>query len=90
MEVEGVRIMATRWRLSPSQMVYVGDNTDKDFQAPRQLGMQQVWFRNTEGLYCLESNIGQFSQRSGDEMPIEGQNNIIEIIHRLVVNSRPQ
>lgn len=32
-------------------MVYVGDNLAKDFQAPQQLGMKRVYFRNLVGLY---------------------------------------
>lgn len=45
------RIMITRWRLNPADVVYVGDNAEKDFQAPQQLGMRSVWFRNDDGLY---------------------------------------
>ena len=45
------RIMLTRWRLNPADMVYVGDNAEKDFQAPQQLGMRCVWFQNEDGLY---------------------------------------
>ena len=45
------RIMLTKWRLPPAEVVYVGDNPAKDFQAPRQLGMQTVYFRNRDGLY---------------------------------------
>ena len=45
------RILQTRWRLDPSDIVYVGDNIRKDFQAPRQLGMRTVWFRSGDGLY---------------------------------------
>lgn len=45
------RIMATRWRMNPSDIVYVGDNADKDFQAPQQLGMKSVWLKNKDGLY---------------------------------------
>ena len=45
------RIMATRWRLNPADIVYVGDNPAKDFQAPQQLGMKSVWFKNPEGIY---------------------------------------
>jgi HAD superfamily hydrolase (TIGR01549 family) len=45
------RIMQHRWKLPFEQIAYVGDNIDKDFQAPRQLGMQSVWFQNKEGLY---------------------------------------
>lgn len=45
------RIMQTRWKLPFEQIVYVGDNAHKDFQAPRQLGMKGIWFNNGEGLY---------------------------------------
>ena len=45
------RIMQTRWKLPASQIVYVADNPAKDFQAPQQLGMKNVWFKNREGLY---------------------------------------
>ena len=45
------RIMATRWRLNPADIVYVGDNPAKDFQAPQQLGMRCILFKNPDGLY---------------------------------------
>ena len=45
------RLMMTRWRLNPADIVYVGDNPAKDFQAPQQLGMRSIWFRNADGLY---------------------------------------
>lgn len=45
------RILATRWRLNPADIVYVGDNPAKDFQAPQQLGMKSVWYKNADGLY---------------------------------------
>lgn len=45
------RIMQTRWKLPASQMIYVGDNPVKDFQAPQQLGIKNVWLRNDGGLY---------------------------------------
>jgi HAD superfamily hydrolase (TIGR01549 family) len=48
------RIMQNRWRIPYEQMLYIGDNVDKDFQAPRQLGMQSLWFRNKDGLYQSE------------------------------------
>lgn len=47
------RIMLARWRLNPADVVYVGDNAEKDFQAPQQLGMRCVWFKNTDGLYSI-------------------------------------
>lgn len=34
------------------KMVYVGDNTKKDFIAPKKLGMKWIWFSNSDGLYC--------------------------------------
>lgn len=53
------RILMTRWRLNPADIVYVGDNPTKDFQAPQQLGMRSLWFNNADGLYCTneESDI---------------------------------
>jgi len=51
------RIMMTRWRLNPADIVYVGDNPVKDFQAPQQLGMRGLWFKNADGLYaCSEGS----------------------------------
>ena len=44
-------IMTTRWRLNPADVVYVGDNLAKDFQAPQQLGMRSIYFNNPDGLY---------------------------------------
>lgn len=45
------RIMQRRWGLPFEQMVYVGDNVEKDFQAPKQLGMRTLHFENEDGLY---------------------------------------
>ena len=33
------------------EICYVGDNINKDFIAPGQLGMRSIWFRNEDGLY---------------------------------------
>lgn len=38
-------------------MVYVGDNTQKDFIAPKLLGMSSVYFNNPDGLYCSKVSI---------------------------------
>ena len=72
------RIMATRWRLNPADIVYVGDNPVKDFQAPQQLGMRYLWFRNADGLYfddednyannILESICDLFNIMQSEEM----------------------
>lgn len=45
------RIMQRRWGLPFDQIIYVGDNPTKDFQACRQLGMRWMYFRNENGLY---------------------------------------
>lgn len=45
------RIMMTRWRMNPADIVYVGDNAEKDFQAPQQLGMRSIYFNNNDGIY---------------------------------------
>lgn len=45
------RIMQTRFQIPYDQMLYVGDNPGKDFQAPRTLGMQWLYFCNEDGLY---------------------------------------
>ena len=37
-----------------NQMVYVGDNIDKDFIAPEQLGIKTIFFNNKDGLYYKE------------------------------------
>ena len=49
----GFRILAQRWMLPYEALVYVGDNIQKDFQAPRQLGMKWVWVRNEDGIYKI-------------------------------------
>jgi Predicted hydrolase (HAD superfamily) len=46
------RILMTKWRLNPADVVYVGDNASKDFQAPQQLGMRSIYFKNSDGLYA--------------------------------------
>lgn len=51
------RMLMTRWRLHPADIVYVGDNPAKDFQAPQQLGMRSVYFANKDGLYRDEMNV---------------------------------
>ena len=45
------RIMVTRWRLNPADVVYVGDNPVKDFQAPQQLGLKCLLVKNKAGIY---------------------------------------
>lgn len=45
------RIIQNRWRISYEQIVYIGDNPNKDFQACRQLGVRYRYFKNDDGLY---------------------------------------
>ena len=44
------RILVTKWRLNFADVVYVGDNPFKDFQAPQQMGIKSIWFKNEDGL----------------------------------------
>ncbi|MBE5916520.1 MAG: ATP-grasp domain-containing protein [Pseudobutyrivibrio ruminis] len=48
------RIMQNRWCIPFEQIMYVGDNVNKDFQAPKQLGMKWAWYKNPDGLYYDE------------------------------------
>ena len=52
------RIMQRRWGIPYEQLVYVGDNAEKDFQAPKQLGMRTLYFENEDGLYTTSSAVG--------------------------------
>jgi len=44
-------LMAKKLEVPLKKMLYVGDNKNKDFIAPNQLGMQSIWFKNAEGIY---------------------------------------
>lgn len=52
------RIMITRWRMNPADAIYVGDNLAKDFQAPKQLGMKWMLYKNSDGLYPSSNKNG--------------------------------
>lgn len=58
------RIIMKRWKLNPAEVVYVGDNSSKDFQAPQQLGMIGLWFDNKAGIYQENSNYSEYTIRS--------------------------
>jgi HAD superfamily hydrolase (TIGR01549 family) len=45
------RIMQQKLRTPFEQMVYIGDNVNKDFIAPCELNMQVLYFNNADGLY---------------------------------------
>lgn len=55
--------MQRRWEIPFEQLVCVGDNAEKDFQAPKQLGMRNVFFRNKDGIY--------FDNRKNDVQEID-------------------
>lgn len=52
------RIFQNRWRIPFESIIYVGDNPNKDFQAPKQLGMRSVYFKNADGLYSTSEETG--------------------------------
>lgn len=45
------KLMQEHMNVDFCRMVYVGDNTNKDFIAPEKLGMKWIWFKNCDGLY---------------------------------------
>ena len=49
--------MQRKWGIPFEQIIYVGDNLNKDFQACRQLGMRWKYFRNEDGLYFNDEYI---------------------------------
>lgn len=51
------RIMQNRWRIPFEQIIYVGDNPNKDFQASKQLEMRWRYFTNEDGLY-VQNELG--------------------------------
>ena len=60
------RILQTRWAIPCETILYVGDNPAKDFQAPRQLGMQSLFFRNSDGLYSHSSEQNALCDSTAD------------------------
>lgn len=55
------RIIQNRWRLPFEQIIYVGDNIEKDFQAPRQLGISCVYLKNRDGLYFKNEDLNHLA-----------------------------
>lgn len=49
------RILQRKWRIPFEQLLYVGDNQQKDPQAPIQLGMRWMPVNNGDGLYAQEN-----------------------------------
>lgn len=44
-------LMRDKFCCNYSDMVYIGDNTEKDFLAPNELGMATILYKNKNGLY---------------------------------------
>ncbi len=55
------RIIQRRWRMNPSEIVYIGDNPSKDFQPAQQLGMKTMQYSSRNGLYFSNSNTDGYS-----------------------------
>lgn len=47
-------VIRERFGIPFEDMIYVGDNVRKDFQAPASLGMTAVWYHNEHGIYSGE------------------------------------
>lgn len=50
------RVMQNRLNVPFENMIYVGDNPNKDFIAPKKLGMDYYYFKNKDGLYSGDVN----------------------------------
>ena len=46
-------LMQNRLQIAFDRMVYIGDNLAKDFIAPEELGMETIYFKNSDGLYYM-------------------------------------
>ena len=69
------RIMQLRLNVPFGQMVYIGDNVLKDFIAPRQLGMQTIFFDAKDGIYSKKEE-GTFN----GEQTITSLNEILALL----------
>jgi len=50
------RILQCKWGIPFEQLIYVGDNINKDFFAPKVLGMVSILVNNENGLYYNKSS----------------------------------
>ncbi len=57
------RVLQRRWMIPFEEMIYIGDNTEKDFQAPQQLGMRCALYHNEVGLYTKDAELHTYLQR---------------------------
>jgi len=61
-------IMKDRFNMEYRNIIYVGDNIDKDFKAPKLLGMQSMFFCNKDGLYYKKTSSNILTVGSVDAM----------------------
>ena len=74
------RIFQNRWRLPAEEIIYVGDNPSKDFQAPKQLGMRSIWYKNPDSLYYEDAGLGIRTIRNiGEIIDIVSPENVRKI-----------
>ena len=75
------RVMQRKLGVPFQQMLYVGDNLQKDFIAPTALGMQSLYFRNPDGLYRCEN------ERATNERivtwTVNSKEEFVRIIHKI-------
>lgn len=56
------KLMKEHFNVEYDEMIYIGDNPIKDFQAPQQLGMKYCHFQNRNGLYYDEKVVRKFDK----------------------------
>lgn len=61
-------VMSERFNFEYRNMIYIGDNIDKDFKAPKKLGMQAMFFNNKQGLYYKRNDSNILTVCSVNEM----------------------
>lgn len=49
------KLMKEKMQLQYKEMIYIGDNLQKDFIAPSSLGMRNIYFNNPSGLYRISN-----------------------------------
>lgn len=62
------RIIQRRWGIPFEQIIYVGDNMDKDFQAPKQLGMKYLYLQNRDSVHGVHEGITENTVSGIEEM----------------------
>ena len=50
------KIMKEQLMTNFTKMIYIGDNINKDFKTPEELGMKYLYFENPKGLYYKKTS----------------------------------